>query len=78
MADVAFRCTPAINREYNQLLSELLQETEWSERYMVLLDQVRNLPGFPRHYNEEVDTVVTVVVDVPRVGYTASVGHIIN
>ena len=73
--EVEFRCTPALNREYNQLVEEIHNEDEWSERYYVLLDAIRSLPGFPRHYDWEVDTVVTVVVGVPRVGYTASLGR---
>jgi len=76
MADIQFRCTPQVNREYNQLLSELSQHEEWGDDYMVLLDQIRSLPGFPHGYNWEVDTVVTVVVDVPRVGYVAPVGRV--
>lgn len=75
MADVQFRCTPQVNSQYNQLLERLSWEDEWSDAYMELLEEIRCLPGFPHRYNWEVDTIVTVVVDVPRIGYVSSIGY---
>jgi len=78
MATYEFRVTRIQNAEFNQLLEELLDEQEWSEQYMVLLDQIKCLPGWPIQANWEVDTIEVTVVDVPRVFHMDTASSIPN
>lgn len=73
--DVVWRVTTGTNRRFNELLEELLATQEWSEPYLVLLDEIKSLPGFPAGYSERHDLIRVEVVDNPRVGYTGPGGN---
>lgn len=73
MADVTWRVTPQVSFEYDQLTGRILEIEPWSEEYIMLLDEIRSLPGYPQHYSEEHDTIRRVAVDTPRVGYTGTI-----
>ena len=55
---------------YRRLLLELLQEEEWSEPYMVLLDEIKSIPGFPKAIYSDIDTLDVRLVYNPQLGYT--------
>ena len=47
-----------------EILADMLEEDDWSEPYMVLLDQLKSLPGYPLTMSEETDTLVVEEVGV--------------
>ena len=55
---------------YNRLAKKLLDEEEWSESFLILLDEIKSLPGFPSRINPDVDILDVRLADVPWVGFT--------
>ncbi len=58
--------------KYADLVNRLVQEEEWSELYMTLLDEIKSIPGYPRKMDPETDALDIVAVGSPRVGYTGA------
>ena len=70
-----WRMTPQTFRRYSDLIRQLMDEEEWSEPYMVLLDEIKSLPDFPNTINPDIDDLDIRCVMPPRVGYRSSLEH---
>lgn len=68
MPDVIWRVNTDTYLVAVEILGELLEEEEWTERYYCLLDQIKSLPGYPLTANEETDRIIVEEVRAPQTG----------
>ena len=58
MSDIIWRVNSSNYAKIATLTAEMEQLEELSERYVVLLDEIRSIPGFPFTLNDELDTLI--------------------
>jgi len=67
MAHIAWRMTLQTWRRWQSILRQLEDLDESSEAALLLHEEARSLPGFPRHYHEERDLIVPEIASTSRV-----------
>lgn len=75
MADLQWRLSAESFDRFNALafrVNALLDPH--CEEAIVLREEIRALPGFPRHFHEDLDTIIPVVVGRPMIDLTLARG----
>ena len=69
MADIRWPVSPEVFERFNQIAFRLLDLVDPNcDEAWALRDEARSLPGFPRGYDEERDTIVPVVTQTSYSG----------